>query len=377
MHRTWYGLLAVVAAASVHLATGVAQAQDTRSYILTTATTGGTYYPVGVAIATLIKVKLEPGENVSMSAISSAGSGENVKLLRENQAQFGILQGLFGAWAADGTGMLEAEGPQPHLRSISMLWVNVEHFVVSKDMAKTGTVDDLKEFGGAAFSIGARNSGTEGSGRTILAGLGIDPEAVFDIAYMGYTPTAEALQNGTIEGANMPGGVPVSAVAQAFAAMGDDLVILEFTEEQVARANSEFDLWPPYEIPANTYPRQTEAAQLPRGTRRHPRRRRVSDHQDHVREPAVPPQHPRRDQGHGLGKGDRRPADAAAPGGGAVLRGAGNRDPGSIEAACLSAVRWPFGRPRRAPPQARCRDSPPIPTWHRRPTIRGRASAGC
>jgi TRAP transporter TAXI family solute receptor len=57
----------------------------------------------------------------------------------------------------------------------------------------------------------------------------------------------------------MPGGVPVSAVAQAFAAMSDDLVILEFTEEQIAQANSEFDLWPPYEIPANTYPGQTEA----------------------------------------------------------------------------------------------------------------------
>jgi TRAP transporter TAXI family solute receptor len=237
------------------------QAQDTRSYILATATTGGTYYPVGVALATLVKVKLEPTENISMSAISSAGSGENVKLLRENQAQFGILQGLFGAWAADGSGMLEAEGPQPHLRSISMLWVNVEHFVVTDDMVDSGTVDDLKNFDGAPFSIGARNSGTEGSGRTILAGLGIDPDAVFDIAYMGYTPTAEALQNGTIKGANMPGGVPVSAVAQAFAAMGEDLVILEFTDAQVARANSEFELWPAYEIPAGTYPGQDEAVQ--------------------------------------------------------------------------------------------------------------------
>jgi TRAP transporter TAXI family solute receptor len=235
------------------------QAQDTRSYILATATTGGTYYPVGVALATLTKVKLEPSENLSMSAISSAGSGENVKLLRENQAQFGILQGLFGAWAADGSGMLEAEGPQPNLRSISMLWVNVEHFVVTKDMAKAGTVDDLAEFGGAPFSIGARNSGTEGSGRAILAGLGIDPEAVFDVAYMGYTPTAEALQNGTVKGANLPGGVPVSAVAQAFAAMGGDLVILEFTEDQIARANSQFELWPEYEIPAGTYPGQDEA----------------------------------------------------------------------------------------------------------------------
>jgi TRAP transporter TAXI family solute receptor len=248
-------------AAALMLGAGVlsAQAQDVRSYILATATTGGTYYPVGVALATLAKVKLEPSEGIAMSAISSAGSGENVKLLRENQAQFGILQGLFGAWAADGSGMLEAEGPQPHLRSISMLWQNVEHFVVTKDMAKTGTIDDLKEFGGAGFSIGARNSGTEGSGRAILGGLGIDPDAVFDVAYMGYTPTAEALQNGTIKGANLPGGVPVSAVAQAFASMSGDLVILDFTDEQVARANSQFEVWPPYEIPADTYPGQSEA----------------------------------------------------------------------------------------------------------------------
>jgi hypothetical protein len=234
------------------------QAQDTRQYILATATTGGTYYPVGVALATLAKVKLEPTENLSMSAISSAGSGENIKLLRENQAQFGILQALFGAWAAEGTGMLEAEGPQPHLRSISMLWVNVEHFVVTNDMAKTGTIDDLKEFNGAPFSIGARNSGTEGSGRTILQGLGIDPDEAFEVVYMGYTPTAEALQNGTIKGANLPGGVPVSAVAQAFAAMAGDLTILSFTEDQVAQANSEFEVWPPYEIPAGTYPGQDE-----------------------------------------------------------------------------------------------------------------------
>jgi TRAP transporter TAXI family solute receptor len=234
------------------------QAQDTRQYILATATTGGTYYPVGVALATLAKVKLESTENLSMSAISSAGSGENIKLMRENQAQFAILQALFGAWAAEGTGMLEAEGPQPHLRSISMLWQNVEHFVVTNNMAKTGTIDDLEEFNGAPFSIGARNSGTEGSGRTILQGLGIDPDQEFEVVYMGYTPTAEALQNGTIKGANLPGGVPVSAVAQAFASMSGDLAILSFTEDQVAQANSEFEVWPPYEIPAGTYPGQDE-----------------------------------------------------------------------------------------------------------------------
>ena len=70
-----------------------------RSYILATASTGGTYYPVGVALATLSKVKLAPKQHFSLAAISSAGSGENIKLLNDNQAQFAILQGLYGAWA--------------------------------------------------------------------------------------------------------------------------------------------------------------------------------------------------------------------------------------------------------------------------------------
>ena len=74
-------------------------AGNEKKYLLTTASTGGTYYPVGVALSTLIKVKLEPKFKIGMSAINSAGSGENVKLLRENEAQFAILQGLYGYWA--------------------------------------------------------------------------------------------------------------------------------------------------------------------------------------------------------------------------------------------------------------------------------------
>ncbi|MEE4379837.1 MAG: TAXI family TRAP transporter solute-binding subunit [Candidatus Competibacteraceae bacterium] len=251
------GLLLIVV---MLFGTAASQAQD-RSYILATATTGGTYYPVGVAIATLIKVKLEPKHKISLSAISSAGSGENVKLLRENQAQFAILQGLYGAWAWNGEGQVKAEGPQKQLRSISMLWQNVEHFTIDSSLAKTGTIDDLKDLNGEKFSIGKRNSGTEGSGRQILAGLGIDPEASFELAYLGYGPSAEALQNGTIKGMNTPAGVPVAAVTQAFAALGDKITVLDFTDEQMQQANGNYDLWIRLVIPANTYPGQSKAIQ--------------------------------------------------------------------------------------------------------------------
>jgi len=246
-------LAGVVTAASVAGAsTAIA---DERSYILTTATTGGTYYPVGVALATLIKVKLQNKEKINVSAISSAGSGENVKLLRENQAQFAILQGLFGQWAATGTGKVEADGVQENLRSVSMLWQNVEQMVMASDAASTGTVDDLKALAGKSFSIGKKNSGTEGSGQTLLSNLGIDYEG-FELVHQGYTPTAEGLQNGTIAAANMTGGPPVSAVTQAFAAMGDKLTVLDFTDDQMTRANGDGSLWTRFVIPAGTYPGQ-------------------------------------------------------------------------------------------------------------------------
>ncbi|MCR9496345.1 TAXI family TRAP transporter solute-binding subunit [Vibrio alginolyticus] len=228
-------------------------AAEDRSYILATASTGGTYYPVGVALATLSKVKLAPKHHFSLSAISSAGSGENVKLLNENEAQFAILQGLYGAWAWSGEGPYEKSGRQEQLRSVSMLWQNVEHFIVRSDIAKTGTVTDLNNLDGKKFSIGKKNSGTENSGRQIMKGLKVDPDK-FNLAYMGYGGSASALQNGTIDGMNTPAGVPVGAVTQAFAALGKDISILSFTDEQIKEANGNYNLWTKYEIPANTYP---------------------------------------------------------------------------------------------------------------------------
>ncbi|MPS31744.1 MULTISPECIES: TAXI family TRAP transporter solute-binding subunit [Salinivibrio] len=239
------------AAASFSLAS-TAVAED-RSYILATASTGGTYYPVGVALATLSKVKLAPKHHFSLSAISSAGSGENVKLLNEDEAQFAILQGLYGAWAWSGEGPYAESGRQDQLRSVSMLWQNVEHFIVRSELAETGTVSDLSNLEGEKFSIGKKNSGTENSGRQIMKGLGVDPES-FNLAYMGYGGSASALQNGTIDGMNTPAGVPVGAVTQAFAALGNDISILSFTDEQIKAANGKYNLWTKYEIPANTYP---------------------------------------------------------------------------------------------------------------------------
>jgi len=228
----------------------------TRPYVLTTATTGGTYYPVGVALATIVHAELAASDGISMTAISSAGSVENIKLLRDNQAQFAMLQGLFGAWSWSGEGPVRK--PQRHLRSVTALWKNVEHFVLLSELAQRGDIMDLALLDGQRFVLGARNSGAEQTGRFILDTLGIDYAARFRASYMGYGPTADALRDGNIVGMNIPAGVPVSAITRAYAQMGDSMRILDWSDSALETINGRYPLWDRYDLPPGTYPNQDE-----------------------------------------------------------------------------------------------------------------------
>ncbi|HHH40269.1 MAG TPA: TAXI family TRAP transporter solute-binding subunit [Sedimenticola sp.] len=239
------------------LTAGQAQAKG-ESYLLATASTGGTYYPVGVAIATLAKVKIQPKYKTSLSAINSAGSGENVKLLRDNEAQFAILQGLYGSYAWNGTGPIEKDGPQTYLRSITMLWQNVEQFVIDASRAKTGTISDMALLKGSKMALGKKNSGTIGSNRKLLGNLGIDIDKDYQLVYAGYGPSAEALQNGQVAGISTPAGVPTGAITRLFATVGDKVKMLEFTDAQARKADGGLDLWTRYVIGKGTYPGQAQ-----------------------------------------------------------------------------------------------------------------------
>lgn len=248
--------LLLVLAAAVSLMTCSEQLATNRPYILTTATTGGTYYPVGVALATITKSKLQPTHGISLSAISSAGSLENIKLLRDNQAQFALLQGIFAAWAWRGDGPISK--PQPYLRSIGAMWNNVEHFALLTELVSSGTISDLNNLDGHRYVLGARNSGAEQTGVFILDQLGIDYRNKFSLAYMGYGATADKIQDGNIVGMNIPAGVPVSSITRAYATLGDKLTLLGFNEQELALINKQYPLWDFYDLPPGTYPNQTE-----------------------------------------------------------------------------------------------------------------------
>jgi hypothetical protein len=88
--------------------------------------------------------------------------------------------------------------------------------------------------------------------------MGVDINTDYNLSYGGYGPSVDALQNGQISGFGIPGGVPTSAITKAMANMGDDIVLLDFTDEQVKQADGGLELWNRRVIPAGTYPGQTK-----------------------------------------------------------------------------------------------------------------------
>jgi TRAP transporter TAXI family solute receptor len=232
------------------LAGGVASAND---YILNTASTGGTYHPVGTAIATLSKVKLLPSEKFSLTAVNSAGSGANVQAMAADTAQFAILQGLYGSYAATGTGPVTEK--QENLRSVTMLWQNVEQFLLANEHVKTGTVGDLAALTGESMVMGKENSGTLGSNTVLLEGLGVSI-GDYTLIHAGYGPSVDAMANGQAVGGGFPSGPPTGAITKLMSSNGDKFSLLNVTAEEGEKMDGGRKLWVPYTIAAGTYPGQ-------------------------------------------------------------------------------------------------------------------------
>jgi TRAP transporter TAXI family solute receptor len=139
-----------------------------------------------------------------------------------------------------------------------MLWQNVEQFVVANSAVKSGTVSDLMALKGSNAGMGAKNSGTLGSNKVLLSGMGIDIEKDFSLMYGGYGPTADALANGQLVTAGIPSGPPTGAITKLMAGNSGKFTILDVTAEEAKKMDGGRLLWTPYTIKAGTYPGQNK-----------------------------------------------------------------------------------------------------------------------
>ena len=189
-------------------------------FMLATGRATGKSFAVGVGISSLAKVKLMPTHKMDVSAVESKGFVHNIRMLQNDEAQFAVLQAMFGHFARTGTGTFAGEEPDDKIRAIAMLWRDADHFVIDKTYEKTGTIADLDQLKGMPVSMGVDGPGPIESNRLLLSHLGIDVDSAFNLAYLNYQQSSDALSRGEIKAMSTPIRPPAPHVQNVARAVG-------------------------------------------------------------------------------------------------------------------------------------------------------------
>lgn len=210
-----------------------------------TGTTGGSYYPIGAAMAKIWSDNI-PG--VVASVQSTGGTIQNIELMLSGDSEVGFTDTKYVS-AYKGQGDWEGK-PQTWLRGLVPLYPEPTNIVVRKDSG-IKTLEDLK---GKRVSIGAVGSGTESTSRELLKVLGMDADKDIKAFMLGTGDTSAALQDKQIDAAILVGSLGMSAIVEITAL---DLVdFLDVPDETFKKIFEVNNTWVQFNIPAGTYQNQ-------------------------------------------------------------------------------------------------------------------------
>lgn len=198
---------------------GAARAQENVRYFrIGTGASGGTYYPIGAALANAISNP--PGSRpcdrggacgvpgLIATAQTTQGSVQNLEELAAGRFDSAFTQADVAYWAYRAEGIYQGRAPFADLRLIATLYPEAIHIVVKREGGITA-VGDLKN---KRVSLGEPGSGTLVHARIVLEAHGLAPDDLA-AAYLRIGEAADALRQGRLDAFFFTAGVPVAAIA--------------------------------------------------------------------------------------------------------------------------------------------------------------------
>lgn len=143
-------------------------AADTDRVVLGTATKGGGFQLFGQNLAEVINAA---DSTLSVDAIATKGSRQNLPFLEQGKIDIGQVEGNAARQALDGIGREPA-----NLKVLSVMYPNPGMFVVRAD-SSFQTIDDLK---GKPIAFGTKASGLRILVNDVLDGIGLKPDQDFE-----------------------------------------------------------------------------------------------------------------------------------------------------------------------------------------------------
>lgn len=209
---------------------------------------GGTYYPLGGAMAEILS---NAGIGVKANSRSTAASKENCRLVASGKAEIGMSMGSTLWQAYNGVEAFQGDGKLP-IRTLMNMYPAPHHLVTT---AKTG-ITKFEDIRGKKVSLGAPGGGDQVLSLMILEAAGMDPDEDIQKQQLTQPEGATALKDGHIDAVFWNFAAPGSAVLEVAAVR--DVVLIPLPQEVVDKVVEKNPFLFPYIIAAGTYAKQTE-----------------------------------------------------------------------------------------------------------------------
>lgn len=216
---------------------------DAPSFLtMATGSTGGTYFPLGGAMAQVWSNQID-GLRVSTQA--TGASVENLRLLAAEEVD--LIMAVNGVAAAAHAGEGDFAGEEHDITFIGNVYGEVNQIVARAD-AGISTIEDLA---GKRIAIGPPGSGTEVFARTLLERAGIDPDSDIDSFSDTFGDAADRLRDGSIDASFAILALPAGSIEEV--ATSTDLVLVSLEGDLLDQTLSEDPTLSAIDVPTGTY----------------------------------------------------------------------------------------------------------------------------
>ena len=224
--------------------------REQHDFVVASGPRSGEYARVAEAIVTSVRGRRS---QINLRTLETAGSVENVQRLARGEADYALVQSNIASMAVQGLGPFAPVGGTATLAAVGSLFPEPVHVVVSAK-SPIRRVADLK---GKRVNVGRPSSGSR-----------IDAVSVLQAHQIAFTDLAETserdlddairlLRAGRLDAVITTGAAPIRDVQRL--AGERDIRFLSLDEDVIGRLVSENPGLVRLTVPANTYPRQTEA----------------------------------------------------------------------------------------------------------------------
>ncbi len=218
---------------------------------MATGSTGGTYFPLGGAIAGVWTGNID---GLQVSTQASGASAENLRLLAAGEVD--LIMAINGVANNAYNGVADFEGEEHDFTFLGNVYGEVNQIVARADAGIT-TVEDLA---GKRVALGPPGSGTEIFARALLERAGIDPDNDIEAFQDTFGEAADRLRDGSIDASFAILALPAGSIEEVATAV--DLVLVSLEGDLLEQTLSDDPTLTEIDAPAGTYANIDQPATL-------------------------------------------------------------------------------------------------------------------